>query len=116
MTTGRLTEVDGDEDENQYQLRPYGLMLIRLESGPLAHQACDALAEHMRKFKLSICVGDDGLHFDRGVDDEEFSIINRAIMWRDYTDPEMKAQAATNLEEAVDAARRKTWERRRNGE
>lgn len=111
MTT-LLTQVEEDTDGN-YQLRPFGLLLIVLESEELARTACDALAAHMRKFKRAIAVDDDGLHFESGLGDEDFAIINRAIMWHDLTVPELHAKAESDLHVAVEAARRKSWARRR---
>jgi hypothetical protein len=108
-----LTEVDGDEDENTFALRPYGLLLIKLQSDALARKACNALELHMRKFKQSIHVEDDGLHFSPGMDNEDFAIVNRAIMWHDLTESKLHAEAEVDLHEAVEAARRKTWARRR---
>lgn len=112
---GKLKEVDGDPDENEYQLRPYGLLLLKLGSEDLAQKACDALNLHMLRHKRSVYADSDGLHFGPGLDDEDFAVINRAIMWRDFTDDELKTKAAKELEDAVDAARRKAWARRREG-
>lgn len=109
-----LTEVSGDEDEDCYQLRPYGKLLIALGSDDLARRACDALAGHMLKFKQAIFVDGDGLHFEPGLDDEDFAIISRAVMWHDLTSPDLHATAEADLHAAVEAARRKTWAQRRN--
>jgi hypothetical protein len=108
-----LKEVDGDEDEDAYVLRPYGLLRLKLGNEDAARAVCDALELHMRRHKRSVYVDDEGLHFGDGLDDEDFAIVTRAIIWHDLTDTELKEQATQALVTAVEAARRKTWERRR---
>lgn len=110
---GILKEVDGDADENEYALRPYGLLLMNLGSEDLARRACEALELHMRRHKRGIYVDDTGLHFGDGLDDEDFAVLIRATLWRDFTVDDLKAKAAKDLEDAVDAARHRTWQRRR---
>lgn len=73
-----LTEVEGNVDEDVYQLRPYGMLLLKLGSSDLAQQACDALAAYMTNHKLAIEADERGLHFTPGIDDEEFVILHRA--------------------------------------
>lgn len=109
----QLTEVDGNVDDNEYTLRPYGLLLLKMESETLARKACDALELHMRKHKQAVVADEGGLFFTDAPVELDFAIVTRAILWRDYTDTEIKARAAKELEEAVDAARRFLWAQRR---
>lgn len=115
MSTIRLKEVDGDEDENEFVLRPYGLLLVKLRNEAMAQLACDALAEHMRKHKQAIHVEDDGLRFSDGLDDEDHVVLTRAILWHDLADAEgdIDKEAVKNLHDACQAARERTWRRRR---
>lgn len=109
-----LTEVTGDEDEDCYQLTPYGKLFMALGSNELARRACNALAGHMQKFRQSIYVDEAGLHFEPGLTDEDHAIITKAILWHELTHPDLHPQAETDLHEAVEAARRKVWAQRRD--
>lgn len=115
MIDMRLKEVDGDEDENEFVLRPYGLLLLKLNNEAVAQLACDVLAEHMRKHKQAIHVEDDGLYFSDGLDDEDHAVLTRAILWHDLADAEgdIGKEAIQNLHDACQAARQRTWRRRR---
>ena len=108
----KLNEVDGDEGSNSYVLRPYGLLLAKLGSEELARKACDVLELHMRRFKQWICIEDDGLQFDDGLYEEDFRIINRAVIWYDLGNDSTKQEAAKMLEEAIENARAMTWKRK----
>lgn len=111
----RLREVDGDvdDDEECYQLRPYGLLLAKLGSDEIARQACDSLELYMRRHKRSIVADDDGLHFDQGMDAEDWAMLRCAILWHQYPEGDHKAQALRDLHDACDAAQKRTWARRR---
>lgn len=112
---GKLREVDGDKEEDTYVLRPYGLLFMKLGSEELAQKACDALELHMRRFKRAIEVEDDGLHFSDGLDEEDHAVLTRAILWHDLADAEGDAgkEVIKNLHDACQAARERTWRRRR---
>jgi hypothetical protein len=103
---GKLREVDINEDEDAYCFRPYGALFIKL-GDKLAQAAHDALAEHMRRFKLSIYVEDDGLHFGDGLDNEDARIVSRAIIWHQIPEGEVKEQAKAELVVALNAAQAK---------
>lgn len=105
--------VSGDEDENTFVLRPYGLLVLKLASEGLAQRTHDALELHMRKHKQAIHVENDGLHFSDGLDDEDFAIISAAILWYDLKDGHLREEYERKLCDAVQAARNKTWAKRR---
>lgn len=112
MAEAALKEVEGDEEEG-YQLRPFGLLLMRLGTEDLARLACDALELYMRRFKRAVVVDDDGLHFDQGMDAEDWAVLNRAAIWYQFPEGDYKVRALSDLKDACDAAQKRTWQRRR---
>lgn len=108
-----LREVEGDEDEDCYQIRPFGLLLAKLGSDEVARKACDALELYMRKHKRSVVADDDGLHFDQGMDAEDWAVLNRAAIWNQFPESDYKVRALLDLKDACDAAQKRTWARRR---
>lgn len=107
----RLKEVDEGDDE--YILRPYGLLVLKLESHDAAQKVCDALELHMRRHKRSVVADDDGLHFDQGMYAEDWAVLNRTAIWHQFPEGDYKARALADLKDACDAAQKRTWERRR---